>query len=106
VDVSLFDSRTSLELTYYNKKTRDAIIARPIAPSISGLSTIFDNLGSIRNQGFEATLNNRIFDTRLFSFDLQLTGSTVKNRILTLGEGVTPVFTGNRSTQYNAPGYP
>jgi hypothetical protein len=105
-DVSLFDSRTSLELTYFNKKTRDAIIARPIAPSISGLATIFDNLGSIRNQGFEATLNNRIFDNRMFSFDLQLTGSTLKNRILTLGEGVTPVFTGNRNTQYNAPGYP
>jgi TonB-linked SusC/RagA family outer membrane protein len=106
LDVSLFDNRTSLELTYYNKKTKDAIIARPIAPSISGLATIFDNLGSIRNQGFEATLNNRILDNQLLTFDLQLTGSTLKNRILTLGEGVTPVFTGNRSTQYNAPGYP
>jgi TonB-linked SusC/RagA family outer membrane protein len=105
-DVSLLESRASLELTYFNKKTRDAIIARPIAPSISGLATIFDNLGSIRNQGFEATFNSRILDNRLLSFELQLTGSTLKNRVLTLGEGVTPVFTGNRNTQYNAPGYP
>jgi len=105
-DVAMFSNRTNFELTYYNKKTKDAIISRPIAPSISGLSTIFDNLGSIRNQGFEATLNNRFIDNNEFSFDLQLTGSTLKNRILTLGEGVTPVFTGNRNTQYNAPGYP
>src|SRR5262245_8480469 len=77
-DVSLFDNRTSLELTYFNKKTKDAIIARPIAPSISGLATIFDNLGSIRNQGFEATLNNRIIDNSRLTFELQLTGSTLK----------------------------
>jgi len=105
-DAQFFSNRTTLELTYYNKKTKDAIIARPIAPSISGLSSIFDNLGSIQNQGFEATFNNRFIDNNEFSFDLQLTGSTLKNRILTLGEGVTPVFTGNRNTQYNAPGYP
>jgi len=105
-DAQLFSNRTTVELTYYNKKTKDAIIARPIAPSISGLATIFDNLGSIRNQGFEATLNNRFIDNNEFSFDLQLTGSTLKNRVLTLGQGVTPVFTGNRNTQYNAPGYP
>lgn len=105
-DATLFNNRTNFELTYYNKRTKDAIIARPIAPSISGLATVFDNLGSIRNEGFEATLNNKLIDNNDFSFDLQLTGSTLKNRILTLGQGVTPVFTGNRNTQYNAPGYP
>ena len=105
-DATLFSNRTNLELTYYNKRTKDAIIARPIAPSISGLATVFDNLGSIRNEGFEATLNNKFIDNNAFSFDLQLTGSTLKNRIITLGQGVTPVFTGNRNTQYNAPGYP
>ena len=105
-DAQLFSNRTTLELTYYDKKTKDAIIARPIAPSISGLPSIFDNLGSITNQGFEASLNNRLVDNNDFSFDLQVTGSTLKNRVVTLGEGVTPVFTGNRNTQYNAPGYP
>jgi hypothetical protein len=102
----MFSSRTTFEFTYYNKKTKDAIIARPIAQSIAGITSIFDNLGSIRNQGMEVTFNNRVIDNRQFGFDIQLTGSTNKNRILGLGEGVTPVFTGNRNTQYNAPGYP
>jgi TonB-linked SusC/RagA family outer membrane protein len=105
-DVSFFESRSSFEFTYYNKKTKDAIIQRPIAPSTAGLNFIFDNLGSIRNQGMEFTLNNRVVDRPDFGFELQLTGSTNKNRILSLGEGVTPVYTGNRNTQYNAPGYP
>ena len=52
-DATLFNSRTTFEFTYYNKKTKDAIIARPLAPSIAGLTSIFDNLGSIRNQGIE-----------------------------------------------------
>lgn len=105
-DATLFKSHTTLEFTYYNKKTKDALIARPIAPSLAGIATLFDNLGSIRNQGAEVTLNNRIIDNNEFGFDLQVTGSTNKNRILTLGQGVTPVATGNRNTQYNAPGYP
>ena len=105
-DASLFNSRTTFEFTYYNKKTKDAIISRPIALSIAGITSIFDNLGSIRNQGTEITLNHRVIDTRDYGFDIQLTGSSNKNRILSLGEGVTPVFTGNRNTQYNAPGYP
>jgi outer membrane receptor protein involved in Fe transport len=105
-DATLFSNRTNVELTFYNKRTKDAIIARPIAPSISGLPTVFDNLGSIRNNGIEASITNKFIDRQNFSFDLQVTGSTNKNRVLTLGEGVTPVFTGNRNTQYNAPGYP
>jgi TonB-linked SusC/RagA family outer membrane protein len=105
-DATMFGNRTTFELTYYNKKTKDAIIARPIALSLAGVTSIFDNLGSIRNSGLEASITNKFLDTPNFGFDLQLTGSTNKNRILTLGQGVTPVFTGNRNTQYNAPGYP
>ncbi|MEP6492119.1 MAG: SusC/RagA family TonB-linked outer membrane protein [bacterium] len=105
-DATMFNNKTTFEFTYYNKKTKDAIIARPIAPSIAGITSIFDNLGSIRNQGMEVTLNNRFIDRNNFGFELQLTGSTNKNRILALGEGVTPVLTGNRSTQTNAAGYP
>ncbi|HEY9228641.1 MAG TPA: SusC/RagA family TonB-linked outer membrane protein [Gemmatimonadaceae bacterium] len=105
-DASFLDSRSTFEFTYYNKKTKDAIIERRIAPSIAGITSIFDNLGSIRNQGMEATFNNRFIDNNNIGFDVQLTGSTNKNRILSLGAGVTPLFTGNRNTQYNAPGYP
>ena len=105
-DATIFGGKTTAEFTYYNKKTKDALIARPLAPSLAGISTLFDNLGSIRNQGMELTLNNRIIDNNEYGLDIQITGSTNKNRILTLGDGVTPVFTGNRQTQYNAPNYP
>jgi TonB-linked SusC/RagA family outer membrane protein len=106
-DASAFSNRTSIELTYYDKKTKDALINAPTAPSVGGaISSLLENIGSTRNQGLELTLNQKLVDRRQLGFDVQLTGSTTKNRIITLGEGVTPIFTGNRSTQYNAPGYP
>lgn len=106
VDLTTWRGKSTVEFTYYNKKTKDAIIAQPLAPSLAGITSTFANLGSVRNQGMEVTINNRIIDNNQYGFDLQLTGSTNKNRVLSLGQGVTPVSTGNRATQYNAPGYP
>jgi TonB-linked SusC/RagA family outer membrane protein len=105
-DATLFNNHSTLELTYFNHHTSDAIISRPLAPSLSGLATVRSNLGSVRNSGFEYTLNNRIIDNNRVGFDIQLTGSTDHNEIVTLGEGVTPVTSGDRDTQYSAPGYP
>jgi outer membrane receptor protein involved in Fe transport len=105
-DASLFNSKSTIEFTYYNKKTKDALISRPLAPSLAGITSVFDNLGSIRNQGMEVTLNNRLIDNNEVGFEIQITGSTNSNKILSLGEGITPIFTGNRQTQYNAPNYP
>jgi TonB-linked SusC/RagA family outer membrane protein len=107
VDMTAFQNKTSLELTYYNKKTQDALIDAPLAPSVGGaITSRLTNIGSVRNQGFEVSFNQKIIDNTQFGAELQINGSTTKNRILSLGEGITPIFTGNRSTQYNAPGYP
>jgi TonB-linked SusC/RagA family outer membrane protein len=106
-DLTAFQNATTLEFTYYNKKTKDALISAPTAPSIGGtITSQLMNLGSTRNQGLELTLNQKVIDNNEVGVEFQLTGSTNKNRILALGENITPIFTGNRSTQYNAPGYP
>ena len=106
-DLTAFDSKTSVEFTYYDKKTKDALIDAPLAPSLGGaIASQIENIGSIRNQGVELTLNQKLIDNSRVGAEIQFTGSTVKNRILSLGQGITPIATGNRSTQYNAPGYP
>jgi TonB-linked SusC/RagA family outer membrane protein len=105
-DATLFHNRSTLELTYYNRHTSDALIDQPIAPSLAGINTVRANIGSVRNRGFEYTLNNRIIDNNNVGFDLQLTGSTDHNTLLKLGQGVTPVPAGTRNEQLSAPGYP
>jgi TonB-linked SusC/RagA family outer membrane protein len=106
-DLTAFSSYSTFEFTYYNKHTKDALIAAPTSPSLGGsISTEYENLGATRNQGYELTWNQKILDNSQVGAEIQMTGSINKNRILTLGQGITPIFTGNRSTQYNAPGYP
>lgn len=105
-DLAMFGSKTNIELTHYDKSTKDALIQRPIAPSLSGLTTQFVNVGNIRNQGLELTWNQKVVDKQQFGFQFNLTASTNKNELVKLGEGITPIASGNRDTQKNAPGYP
>ena len=52
-DAAALDDRLSLELTYYRKRTVDAIVPRELAPSggLPGVQLI--NVGEIRNTGIE-----------------------------------------------------
>jgi TonB-linked SusC/RagA family outer membrane protein len=105
-DLAMFSGRTSVELTSYNKKTTDALINKEIAPSVSGLANQFVNIGSIQNTGVELTWNQKVYDSKDIGVDFTLTGSTNKNRMLTLGAGILPIASGNRGTQRNLPNYP
>ena len=70
-ETRLFNNRANLDFTYYNKKTRDALIDQPIAAS-SGASrlTITRNLGSVQNTGVEVTLTTSLLDSRELSVAL------------------------------------
>jgi TonB-linked SusC/RagA family outer membrane protein len=105
-DLGLFNGATNFEVTYYSKITKDALIQRDIAPSTSGIAQRFDNIGKVKNAGTEIQINQRILDNRFAAFNLTVTGSGSRNRLVTLGEGVTPIFSGNRTNQRNTTGYP
>jgi len=82
-DTRLFNSRMNVEFTYYNKKTRDALVNKPIAPSAGASSlNILANLGSVQNTGMEAVLTTSIIDRRAFAWDVTVSGSHNTNKIL------------------------
>jgi TonB-linked SusC/RagA family outer membrane protein len=103
-DAGMFKDRVSLEFTFYHKLTRDALIERDIAPSLGASRRQFVNLSRIRNQGVELALSTRLIDSRSVAWDLTLSGSTASNKILDLGEGVSPIFIG--FYQQHRAGYP
>ncbi|MBU6364701.1 MAG: SusC/RagA family TonB-linked outer membrane protein [Gemmatimonadetes bacterium] len=105
-DLTMFGGKSNVELTYYNKNTTDALIERRVAPSIAGVTSRFENIGNVRNSGLELVFNQKVVSTDAIGVDLMLTGSTNKNELITLGEGVSPIPSGNRNTQLNSPGYP
>lgn len=105
VDASLFRDRVSLELTFYTKKTRDALVRRNIAPSIGASEFQFFNLGEVSNKGLELAINTRLIESRGFSWDLALSGSVNDNELIELGEGVEPIIFGF-GLQRHEEGYP
>ena len=105
-DLNMFSGRTNIVYTFYNKETTDAIINRQVAPSLAGLATRFENIGDIRNTGNEIELNQTVYDSPKFAASFTITGSTNSNKMTRIAEGVPALFTGNRNTQRNQPGYP
>ncbi len=55
LDMAFASGRVSLSADYYHKNTRDLLINRPIS-STSGFTSVFDNVGNVRNQGIELAL--------------------------------------------------
>lgn len=104
-DAGLFEDRISLDFTYFNKLSKDALISRRLAPSFGLTASVFDNLGAVRNQGTEASLSARLFEVQNLSLNARLSNSTLSNRIEALGVGVEPIII-NRGLQRHQEGYP
>jgi TonB-linked SusC/RagA family outer membrane protein len=99
---SVFNNRVHVDVTYYDKRTHDAIVNKPIAAS-SGASqlTVVTNIASVQNNGIEASLNTTILDRRSIGWDLSVSASHNSNKIL--GLGVPTIGTGNTRDSLGLP---
>ncbi len=86
VDASFLDDRLGLELTYFNKVTKDLLLRRELPPSVGFREDPFDNVGEVHNRGFEALLNAQVVTTPAFSWDVTLSASTLTNELVDLGD--------------------
>ncbi len=108
-DSRLFGSRVNLDVTYYNKTTKDALVDLTIAPSAgSSASSQKTNLGSVRNWGYEMQLNANLLDRRSFGWDVTVGMSHNSNELVTLGTDpsgrpIPPII---GTTIFQKPGYP
>ncbi len=99
LDAKFFNSRVDMQLTYYNKRTKDALIARILPPSngsgtgATGTQQFF-NIGAVRNTGFEGLISTQLVDRKSVGWDVTLNGSTTSNKVLSLGAGVPPIILG------------
>ena len=84
-DASFFNDRLSVDFTYYDQTTRDAIVARNVPPSSGFTSDQFVNIGQINNRGIELGVNARAMDLPQFAWDVNLNVTTNRNRVEDLG---------------------
>src|SRR5690606_38475958 len=79
----MFQNKVGLDLTWYNKNSRDEIIFAPASIS-SGYTGAVLNIGELRNRGFEALLNIELIKTTNFQWNTSLNGSVNDNQVISL----------------------
>ncbi|TRX59168.1 TonB-dependent receptor [Fulvivirga sp. M361] len=96
LEVGFWGERLSLEVDYYNKTTRDLLLNRELPTTAGGPQ--LQNVGSVRNKGFEFLLNTINVDKRDFRWETTLTVSANRSEVLDLGgeEFITLQSTGNQ----------
>ena len=98
-EASLFKSRLGIDATWYNKKTKDAILQRVLAPSLGFPGNQFVNIGALQNKGFELGLRFSAINKESTHLDIGLNWARNDNTVLDLGElGPTIVVPSNMDT--------
>lgn len=75
----------SFDVAYYNKKTTDLLLDCPI-PHTTGFTTVYKNIGSVRNQGMDLMISARPVQTQDFNWSSTINLNFNKNKILQLGD--------------------
>jgi hypothetical protein len=84
-DATAWQDRLGLELTYYNKKTVDAILDKVVAPSSGQSGTQPINIGGIQNKGLEITVRGTPIRRNSLTLDLSGQFSTNDNKVTDIG---------------------
>lgn len=83
VDIGILENRLTTEIDFYYKKTKDLLLSRAL-PFQTGFSSILENVGSIRNKGFEISINSVNIKNQGFTWQTVLTYSMNRNKVLDL----------------------
>lgn len=101
-ELRMFRGHLNIEATYYNKNTKDALIAAIVPPSVGAAATQQSNLGAVNNNGYELLVNTVFLDRRALGLDMTVSGSANANKVKSLGSTPPQVGTETRVVE----GYP
>lgn len=107
VDAGLWNGKVGLELTYYDKKVKDAILSVPIRPSRGFPGNQFTNIGGTKNSGWEVALDVTPINSENTGLDFRFVYATNNAEITSLG-GTPPVISPNAGSfiqQFYVEGY-
>ncbi|WP_046368651.1 SusC/RagA family TonB-linked outer membrane protein [Flavihumibacter petaseus] len=82
-EIGILNNRISFELDYYIRNTKDLLLNVEL-PGSSGYTSQLQNLGKLKNQGFEFTVNSDNIVTRDFRWSTNLNFSINRNKITDL----------------------
>ncbi len=104
VEAAMFGGRLNLSVEYYNRKTRDMLLENPM-PLSTGFTGYDANVGSMRNQGMEATLRGVIFHKENFRWEATFMAAFNRNKVLEVNNSQNTITSGARVIEVGRPIY-
>ncbi|MCC5937383.1 MAG: SusC/RagA family TonB-linked outer membrane protein [Lunatimonas sp.] len=90
-ELMMFNQRIGLDITYYDRVTRNGITAINVPPS-SGSATQVVNIGRVRNHGIELGLDLKLLTSPTgFNWNVYTVFTRNRNEVLELQEGVDQI---------------
>ena len=83
IDFSFWQGKLSGTVEYFLRETKDMLYMKPVAPS-NGYTSVPMNVGSMRNSGLEFELNYRPINTKNITWEVNVNGTFLKNKIIKL----------------------
>lgn len=105
LDIDLLDGRLGLQATYYDKRSRDALVSLAL-PSSFGGGTQWQNVGAVRNRGYEALVHARLLDGPKITWNVTLNGSVNDNTVLAISPSVDAIYQTGTVLPSLVSGYP
>lgn len=90
IDFSLFNNRFSGSFDFFQRRSKDLLYSRPLATSL-GYTSVDENIGALKNTGFEMDLKGTLIHTRDFMWRLGLNLTHYKNVVTDLPRKDMPI---------------
>lgn len=84
-NLTTLNERLSVDFTYYRQITNDALLPVTQIPSQGFAGSQLENVGELRNSGFEFSVDGTVFATQDWGLDLAATLTTNDSEVLDLG---------------------
>ena len=104
---AFLDGRVGLDVSYYNKTTRDALMGVDVPPSSGFTGIQLINLGKISNTGIEMLLTATPVQRKSLTVDATISLATNRNTLVSFGYERAPIiFSFNAPSQRFQEGFP
>ena len=87
LDFGFLNNRINGSIDWYNRNSKDLLIARQLPWEVGGDATVIDNIGKVRNTGVEIALNTVNVQTKDWYWTTSFTFSHNKNKIIQSNAG-------------------
>jgi len=93
-DIAFFKNRIRLSVDHFQSTNTDLLLNVNV-PDITGFSTSLQNIGEVKNNGWDVVLNTTNIASKNFQWSTDFNISTFKNEVVKLGPTGDPIYGGN-----------